>query len=177
MSALDRFVPVPRLIEQHHVDVRAPSTRAHALLRHIDLRRSGAVRALLAFRNLPQWLRGHAPRAQRLTLDDLVRLFELTVLVDEPTTFAAGADASPRAHDLAIALELRSTPLGERDARVTVELRVSCGDDDESWRRLERAHRLLGPVGRATLRHVLQLACSEFGDATSDSVRPLTQSA
>lgn len=177
MSSLDRFVPIPRLIEEHHVDVRAPAASAHGLLRHIDLQRSGAVRALLALRSLPQRLRGQPPQAQRLGLDDLVQHLQLRVLADEPTLFAAGTDASPRSHELAIGLELRCAPLGERAARVTVEVRVSCADDDASWRRLERAHRILGPIGRAILRHVLALATNEFGEATADSVRPLTQSA
>jgi hypothetical protein len=174
--SIDRFVPVPRLIEQHHVDVRAPAERAHGLLRRLDLRHSGAVRAVLALQGLPLRLRGQAPqRAQRLTLDDLVQRFQLRVLVDEPTRFVAGAHASPRTRDLALGLEIRGNPLGERATRLTAEIRVSC-DDDVAWRRFERAYRVLGPVARVVLRHVLERLVNDLGAPSVDQVRVLAQS-
>jgi hypothetical protein len=167
MHSLDRLIPLPRIIEQHHVDVEATAARAHALLRNVDLRRSALVRGLLALRAVPGRLRGQAPRGQALSLDDLTYRYGLRVLTDEPLCFTACTHESA----IAIGLEIRCAPLGERAARVTAEVRVSA-DDEGAWRRVERAYRVIGPVGRTVMKHVLELAVNDFGAATTASAAP-----
>lgn len=177
MSSLDRLIAVPRVLEQHHVDVGAPAERAHALLRHIDLRRSALVRMLLSVYGLPLRLVGQMPRLQDLSLDGLTRRYGLRVLVDDATTFAAGTDAFGASGDLSVGFELRCTPLGERAARVTAELRVG-GDDEAAWKRFERTSRLLAPFARIVMRNVLDLVVNDFGAATaSQAAQPLRQRA
>jgi hypothetical protein len=175
MSSLAQFIAIPRLVEQHHVDVAAPAERAHSLLRRIDLRRSALVRGLVLLRRLPERLRGQV-RSESLCLDDLASVRGFRVLVDDATTFAAGTESFDPAGDLALGWEIRCTPLGERSARVVAELRVSAGDE-ASWRRFERSYRLLGPVSRLVLRNVLDLVVNDFGAAPSPQpARPLEQS-
>lgn len=174
-SSLAEFIAIPRLVEQHHVDVAAPAERAHALLRRIDLRRSALVRGLILLRGLPQRLRGQT-RSASLCLDDLASGRGFRVLTDDATTFAAGTAAFDPAGGLAVGWEIRSTPLGERAARVTAELRVSA-TDDASWRRFERTYRVLRPVSRLVLQNVLDLVVNDFGAAQMpESARPLPQS-
>jgi hypothetical protein len=58
MTALDRTLPTPRLLEVESIDVALPCDRAWEIVRHGDLARSKLVRALFALRTLPSRLVG-----------------------------------------------------------------------------------------------------------------------
>lgn len=71
MTALDRILPEPALVERHHVDIAAPTARVWQRARHLDLARIPWVRMLFALRTLPDRIAGKAvPMTVRL--DDLV---------------------------------------------------------------------------------------------------------
>jgi hypothetical protein len=53
MNALDRLVPMPRLLERHSVDLAAEPDRAWRVARHLDFSKSPFVRALFAVRTIP----------------------------------------------------------------------------------------------------------------------------
>lgn len=178
MSALDKVILLPRLVEVDHVDVAAPAERAHEVVRYMDVRRSGLVRALLFMRGLPERLRGQATREGVLDLDALARHPGCRVLVDDATTYAACAERlsglAPHG-PVTVGWEVRCSPLGERASRVAIELRVTT-DDEPAWRDVERAFRLLGPLSRLVRRHVLELVVGDLGAAaTVESVRPLAE--
>ena len=62
MTALDRILPTPRLLETDGVDLAVPPSVAWELVRHGDLGASPIVHALFAIRTLPGRLAGRAPR-------------------------------------------------------------------------------------------------------------------
>jgi hypothetical protein len=58
MTALDRILPEPTLVERHHVDVAAPAARVRQHARHLDPARMPWVRMLFALRTLPDRFTG-----------------------------------------------------------------------------------------------------------------------
>ena len=71
MTALERRLPDPDLVEVRAVDVAASPAEAWEAARHVDLAGPAPVRALISLRTLPGRLRG-APAELPLHLDDMV---------------------------------------------------------------------------------------------------------
>jgi hypothetical protein len=86
MTALDRLIPTPAMVEIDQVEVAAPLAPVWDAVRHLDLAGSPLVRALFAVRTLPS--RWHGQREPlRLRLDDLVSSPEhpgFQVFADDP---------------------------------------------------------------------------------------------
>ncbi|MEZ4394545.1 MAG: hypothetical protein R3A48_26020 [Polyangiales bacterium] len=158
----DRLLPTPRLVELDGVDLALDSERLWDLARHGDLLgRTPVVRALFALRTLPERLRGDAPEGPSLHLDELRSSAErpgFQVLLEEPGrevavgaigqvwhveipfVHVAGADefaAYSAGSQVKVAWSLRVIPLGERRARLEVEVRVDATDED-AWTAFKR---------------------------------------
>jgi hypothetical protein len=71
VTALDRILSEPALVERHHVDVAAPAARVWRHARHLDLARIPWVRLLFALHTLPGRLAGARP-PRHVRIDDLV---------------------------------------------------------------------------------------------------------
>ena len=71
MTALDRVIPTPALIEVDAIDLAIPPARAWEMLRHGDLGGSAVIRALFALRTLPEHLAHRSRGEPALRLDDL----------------------------------------------------------------------------------------------------------
>lgn len=186
MSALDRVIPLPRLVEVDHVDVAVPPIEVWPLLRHGDLGRSPLSRALFAVRELPARLSGRATSAPVLRLDQLVSSEArpgFQILVDDPPhevvvgaigkvwkldipfQHVDGADAYEAFFLpgwIKVAWSLRVVPRGEREARVELEVRVDA-TDDESWRKFRRYFRLIGPASHLLRRTLLSAVARQLG--------------
>jgi hypothetical protein len=185
-SALDRLVPLPRLLELDHVDLAAPPARVWQLVRHGELARSPLARALFAVRTLPERLAGRAPGPAGVRLDELVsspaRPGFQVLLDDPPHEVAVGAIGKvwqleiPFVHvanpeDFArfaepafvkVAWALRVLPRGERDARLELELRVDATDDD-AWHRFRRYFHFIGPASHFIRRSELAALARDLG--------------
>ena len=66
MTALERLIPLPRLIEIDHVDLAAPPARVWQAVRHGSLGSSPFIKALFALRTLPARLAGREALAGAL---------------------------------------------------------------------------------------------------------------
>ena len=94
MSALDRLIPAPALLEIDRVELAVDASRAWNAVRDLDLAQSPLVRTLFAIRTIPDRLQGK-PTQLRLRLNDLVSTpaepgFQVLV-EDAPHELAAGA--------------------------------------------------------------------------------------
>ena len=197
MSALDLVLPTPRLLEIDSVDLALSPAEAWKLLRHGDLGQSALTRALFALRTIPDRIVGKHSDELRLRLDDLRSTPEqpgFQVLVDRPNEevvvgaigkvwrleipFVHVADAEAfRAFDepgqVVVAWAIQLAPLGEKDVRVTLELRVTA-TDEASWRKLRRYLRLIGPASRFIRRTLLSsLARAHGTPEAKEAERPL----
>jgi hypothetical protein len=198
MTALDRLIPTPRLLELDHVDLGAAPARIWEMVRHGDLARSRLIRALFVLRTLPERIGGHAPaRPFSLRLDDLHSSLDqpgFAILADDPprevvvgaigkvwqpeipfrhvadeAAYAAVADPGW----VKVAWALRVLPRGAEDARVEIEVRVD-GTDEESWQRFRRYFRLIGPASRFIRRSALGALARELGTPEARAqARPL----
>lgn len=190
MTSLDDLVPHPRLLEIDRVDVASPPDRIWALLRHGDLARSRVVRWLFALRAVPARLAGEPPGSGSLRLDDLTSSVArpgFSILVDRPPHEVAlgaigrvwqpditfehvdGADAFAafmRPGFAKVAWAIRVAPLGARDTRVEVEVRVDT-TDEESAAKFRRYFRLVGPASRFIRRSTLAALAREHGTPAS----------
>ena len=197
MGALDRILPTPRLLEVDSIDLAVPPERAWELLRHGDLGRSAVIRALFSIRTLPGRLTGRQSDAPRLSIDELVSSVArpgFQVLHDEPprevVVGAIGKVWKPEipffhvasAEDFAafydpdfvrVAWSLELAALGERDTRVTFELRVDATDED-SWKKFRAYFLVVGPASRFIRRSLLASLAREHGTPDSkQNDRPL----
>ncbi len=197
MTAIDRIVPTPRLLELDYVDLPIPLAQAWEAVRHGDLARSKLVRALFLLRTLPSRLVGRLPDPIALSMDDFVSSVErpgFQILADDaPHEVVVGAigkvwkpdipfqhvrDAQafaafnePGFIQVAWAIRLSSIGTG---TRVVLELRVDATDED-SWSKFRAYFRVIGP-GSRLIRHTL-LAALERDFATpqaGESTRSLT---
>ena len=182
---LDQLIPTPRLIEVDYVDLAATPERVWQLVRHGDLARSPLIHGLFELRALPERLSGkHRPTT--LKIDDLRSSPEqpgFQVLVDSaPLAVAVGAIGKvwhgeiPFAHvaDAAayaafaepdfvkVAWAIRLTPLGERDTRLELEVRVDA-TDDAAWLKFEHYFLLIGPGSRFIRRILLSGLARDLG--------------
>jgi hypothetical protein len=201
MTALDRILPDPALVERHHVDVAAPASRVWKHARHLDLARIPCVRMLFALRTLPDHIAGrHAPLHVRV--DDLVSSratpgfqilsddppYEVTVgaigkvwkatipfvHVDGAEAFASFAEPGFVKVAWAIRVVPRpSNPVAADGCRVEVEVRVRA-NDPVSWRRFVRYFRVIGPASRLIRRAALTYLARDVELAERQEGRELT---
>jgi hypothetical protein len=183
MTALDRFIPSPRLCEIDQVEVNCSIDRAWTAVRHVDMARSPIVRGLFALRTLPQRLRGRTAAAESLRIDDITANADGFRILDErpgesvtvaaigkvwqlnipfvqvpPDRFAAFDEPGW----VKVAWQLRCEALATALTRIAVEVRVSA-TDEASWRRFKRYFRFIGPFSRFIRRHVLAMLAQELG--------------
>ena len=187
MTAIDRLLHTPRLLEIDHVDVAAPPRRAWDRVRYGDLAYSPLVRALFALRTLPERLSGHRTEPLRLRLDDMRSSPDMPgfqILIDEPPRevvvgaigkvwqldipfdHVESAVAFQSFHEpgwVKVAWALRVLPRGTNDSRIEMEVRVDA-TDDESWNRFRRYFRLIGPGSHFIRRSALAALTRELGD-------------
>lgn len=192
MNALDRFIPSPCLLEIDDIELPMPPERAWELVRHGDLGRTPAIRALFALRTL------HAP--EPLRIDDLVSTTEkpgFGMLAEEPgRTLVVGAigkvwkrdipfvhvppAAYARFHDpgyVKVAWSITVEPRGEHGSRVGIELRVDA-TDGRAWRVFHRYFRVIGPWSRFIRRSLLaSLAREATPAAAHDGARDVLEGA
>lgn len=172
MTALDRVLPAPQLVEVDHVDVAASPEEAWKLLRHADFgQRSPWVRALFAIRTLT------SDEKVELRIDDLRSSTEepgFQVLSDDPPhEVVVGAIGKVWQTDIPfvhvndaqafagfseegfvkVAWALRVLPRGDCDARVELEVRVDA-TDAESWKKFKAYFAVIG-IGSRFIRHTL----------------------
>ena len=191
MSALDRLIPAPALLEIDRVELAVDASRAWNAVRDLDLAQSPLVRRLFAIRTIPGRLQGKATPL-RLRLDDLVSSpaepgFQV-LAEDAPHEVAVGAigkvwrpvipfvhvtDAAAyaafsEAGYIKVAWALRVVPEGTETSRVEFEVRVAATDED-ALKKFQRYFRLIGPASRF-IRHVL-LAQLERDLGTPDDVQ------
>ncbi|CAN5168163.1 hypothetical protein BH09MYX1_BH09MYX1_52120 [soil metagenome] len=189
MTALDRLLPTPRILEVDHVDVALSPERAWELVRHGDLGQySSLVRALFAVRTIPSRVTGHDEGPVSLRIDELAstadspgfqvllehRGSEVVVgaigkvwHLDIPFVHVASADefAAFSSPDFAkIGWAIRVLPLCEHEARIEIEVRVDT-TDEPSWRKFRRYFRVIGPFSRFIRRSVLAGIAREEGTA------------
>lgn len=191
MTALDRVLPTPRLLELDEVELALSWDRAWELLRHEDLgRHSRLARLLFAIRTF-------GAEDFSLALDDLRSTPErpgFQVLVDLPpcevVIGAIGKVWKPdipfvhvsNAHAFAamsepdyikVAWAIRLSPLGASDTRVELEVRVDA-TDDAAWRKFRRYFAVIGPGSRLIRRSLLSALAREYGTPESkENERPL----
>lgn len=170
MSALDRLIPLPRLIEVDHVDLDAAPAAVWPMVRHDELPRSRLVRTLFA----------HGLRLDALTSTADHPGFQ--ILVDDPPHEVAvgaigklanlalrfrhvdGAAAYDRFFEpgwIKAAVALRVIARGE-GSRVEVEVRLDA-TDDETWRRCRDYVRVLGPGVHQLRRSLLAALARQVG--------------
>jgi hypothetical protein len=188
VTALDRLIPKPRLVEVDRLDLDAPISQVWERVRHGDLMPSPWIRALFAVRT-----RGRAKTALRVA--DMVSSGEepgFQVLVDEPPrTFAVGAIGKvwkpdiPFVHvaDAAafaafdrrgfakVAWAIRLTP-HDGGTHLELEVRVDA-TDEESWHAFRRYFVLIGIGSRFIRRLLLHQIARDLGTLRLDEDRPL----
>jgi hypothetical protein len=177
MSALNRLVPDPGLVQLDSVVVAADPLRTWDVVRNINLAQSPLVRTLFGIRTIPDRLEGRSPELQ-LHIHDLVSTPErpgFQVLVEEPPReLAAGAIGQvwrpviPFIHvpDAAaysafaepgyvkVAWAIRALADGDSSTRVEFELRVAA-TDEASWTKFKRYFMLIGPASHFMRRLLL----------------------
>lgn len=189
MNTLDRLLPAARLREINQLDLAARPDAVWAFMRHADLAESLFVRALIAIRTLPSRLVGRPVGEAALRIDDMVSTQEqpgFRILIEAPREVAVGAIGkvwqgdipfvhvdSPEAFAvfsrpdfIKVAWAIRVLPLGERYARVEVEVRVD-PTDEEAWRKFKRYFRVIGIGSHFIRRSFLRALTKRFGDAKS----------
>lgn len=187
MTALERLVPEPALIEVDAVDVAAAPDAAWERIRHGDLGDSGLIRALFTLRALPGRLRGEEPDLA-LRMDDIASTPArpgFAILADDPPReVAAGAIGEvwrrviPFVHvgdadaftafdapgQVKVAWALRVVPRADGGSTICVEVRVAA-TDPASLRRFRRYFRLIGPGSRLVRRTLLARLARDLGPA------------
>lgn len=186
MRTLDRLIPLPRLLERDSVDLSARPELVWKKVRHLDLSRIPVVHALFALRTLPSRLGTEPTPPPEIRVDDLQSTLErpgFQILEEEPLyEFAVGAigkvwhldipfvhvpdgDAFARfaeADYVKVAWAIRVEPLGEKDSKVTFELRVDA-TDDAAWSKFRRYFTVIGPGSRFIRHALLRALTRELG--------------
>jgi hypothetical protein len=177
MTALQRLIPRPNLLEIDCIDVHAPAVRVWDWVRQAELAHGSAIRALFSLRNLATRRAGGV--SPTIRIDDLRSSPEhpgFQILADEPPhELAVGAigkvwrldipfvhvgdDRSFAAFSqpdyIKVAWAIRVLPRGPRKSHVEVEVRVA-STDEASWRKFRRYFRLIGPFSRFIRRSLLR---------------------
>lgn len=186
MTALDRVIPAPALLEIDEIDLAIPPARAWEILRHGDLGGSPLAHALFAVRSLPERIAHKSASELTLRVDELRSTTTnpgFQVLVDEPNhevvvgaigkvwhleiPFVHVADAESYRDFSApgfvkVAWALRVSPHGKDDAHVEIELRVDATDRD-AWSKFRRYFALIGPGSRFIRRSLLSSLARTYG--------------
>jgi len=186
MSALDRLIADPRLVEIDRVDLAAPAEQVWRRVRHTALAQSPVARALFALRTLVDRGSEQTPAPAGVQIDDMRSSVErpgFQVLVDDPPReIAIGAigqvwrlripfvhvdsaeefQAFSTPRYVKVAWAIRVSPLGPASSHLEVEVRVTA-TDDISWRNFRRYFRLIGPASRFIRRSLLGALAAEFG--------------
>jgi hypothetical protein len=188
MSTLDLVLPTPRKLEVSAVELALAPERAWELVRHQDLARSSFVKALFALRTLPSRWTGTVEKVE-LRLDAIASSAEhpgFQILIEEPREVVVGAIGKvwqldipfvhvdgPAAYAafeesgwVKVAWALRVLPLGERDSRVEVEVRVDA-TDEASWKRFEQYWLVIGPGSHLVRRTLFAALAREYGTPES----------
>jgi hypothetical protein len=187
VTALDRLIPEPRLVEINRIDLAAPAERVWNRLRHGALGQSRLTRALFAVRTLAS---RHDPAARQpgsVRLDDMRSSPDapgFQIFVDsQPREVAVGAIGQvwrlniPFVHvpDAAafaafatpdfvkVAWAIRVSPLDATTSHVELEVRVTA-TTERAWRRFRRYFRLIGPGSRYIRRTLLRALAREIGE-------------
>ena len=187
MTALERLVPHPDLVEVRAVDVAASPQEAWQRVRHGDLGGAPVMRGLFALRTLPGRLRGE-PADAGLRVDDIASTPErpgFAVLVDDPPRevvvgaigqvwrrdipFLHVADAGAfAAYDapgqVKVAWNIRALPAAGGGATIVVGVRVAA-TDPAALRRFRRYFCVVGPFSRLIRRSLLADLERELGRA------------
>jgi menaquinone-dependent protoporphyrinogen IX oxidase len=168
------FIPRPRLVQVHHVDVDAPASLAYELAHHFDLGRSRLIRLLMRLRT--------GGESGSLRLDEIGREgggFQL--LSEEPgssfvvgaigrfwekeITFAKVAPDRFATFDEAgwckVAWSIRVEPIARDKSRIFVEVRVTA-TDDESWKRFQPYWKLIGRFSKMIRRRALRMMAHDL---------------
>jgi hypothetical protein len=195
MPTLHEFIPSPRIHEHDEVATVAPATRALEVARHFDLARSSLVHALFWLRTLPERIavaEHRLPPAPDLRLDAIGHGADgFTVLEDsrdrlvvgaigrfwqphiefaptDPARFAAFSEPGWGK----VVWQLSCAP-ASAGSRLCFDLAISA-TDDESWQKLARYYRLIGPFSRLIRRRELRLIALDLGGAFDlDAEQPL----
>jgi hypothetical protein len=186
MNPLDRLIPTPRLLELDEQDISAPIFDVWKAVRHGDLARSGAIRALFALRALPERLRGAKPETVSLKLDAMRSTPQqpgFQVLMDEPSHAVAvgaigkvwlpeipfvhvqNADAYAAFDDpdyVKVAWSLTLDATHPERTRLSIEVRVDA-TDEAAWQKFVQYFRLIGPFSRFIRRSALRSFARELG--------------
>jgi hypothetical protein len=198
MTALDSVLPTPRLLEVESVDLAIPPARVWQLIRHGHLPHSPLVRALFYVRTLPERMAHLEDRREPdIRLDDMVSSPELPgfqVLIEDaphevvvgaigkvwhldiPFVHVEDADAFAAFEEpdyVKVAWAIQLAPLGDRDTRLSFEVRVDA-TDDRAWKKFKRYFALIGPGSRFIRRSITAALAREYGTPESkDNERPL----
>jgi hypothetical protein len=187
MTALDRLIPEPRLVEINRLDLAAPAERVWDRLRHGALGESRVTRTLFAVRTLGS-RRDPAARPQGgVRLDEMRSSPEspgFQILVDDPprevavgaigqvwrlnipfihVPDAAAFAAFATANFVKVAWAIRVAPLDGATSHVELEVRVTA-TTERAWRRFRRYFRLIGPGSRYIRRTLLRALAREMGE-------------
>jgi hypothetical protein len=186
MTALDRLVPGPHLLEIDRIDVAVPAACVWERVRHGELAHSLPIRALFAMRGLASGQRANLWASSTFRIEDLKSTVErpgFQILVDDPPyemavaaigkvwrldipfTHLANADeyaAFAESGFIKVAWAVRISPRGERRSHIELELRV-VATDVRSWRRFRRYFRLIGPFSRFIRRSFLRSLARDTG--------------
>jgi hypothetical protein len=185
MTALDRLMPKPRLVEIDRVELAAPADRVWERIRHHDLPQSSIVRALFALRTLVSRVKNGDRTPAGVRFDRMVSSPDcpgFQILVDDPPReVAVGAIGQvwrldipfvhvAGAYEFAtfvergvvkVAWAIRTVALAGNRTRVELEVRVAA-TDETSWRSFRRYFRVIGPASRFIRRSLLRALASEF---------------
>ena len=178
MTALDRLIPHPGLVEIDRVDLATPPERVWQRVRHAALAEAPATRALFALRTLFDRPRKQSAAPTGVRLDDFRSSAEqpgFQILIDDPPhEVAVGAIGKvwrlriPFVHVataedfrafsapdyVKVAWAIRVSPLRTAAAHVELEVRVAA-TDQPSWRRFRRYFKVIGPFSRFIRRSLL----------------------
>jgi hypothetical protein len=170
MTALDRLIPKPSLVEINRVDLAGSPEEVWRRVRHAELAHAPATKALFALRTI-------FDRSSQQAAPPGVRLADMKsspeqpgfqILIDEPPhEVAVGAIGKvwrlripfihvATAEDflafsapgyVKVAWALRVSPLATGGAHLELEVRVAA-TDDLSWRKFRRYFMVIGPASR-----------------------------
>ena len=189
MTALQRLIPLPHLLEVDRIDVDAPAVHVWDRVRQAELANGPAIRALFRLRSLAS--RRGAGVSPTIRIDSLRSSPEhpgFQILAEEPPhELAVGAigkvwrldipfvhvgdDRSFAAFSqpdyIKVAWAIRVLPRGPRKSHVEVEVRVAA-TDEASWRKFRRYFRVIGPFSRFIRRSLLRVLARDAGVLQTD---------
>ncbi len=181
MTALQRLIPAPHLLEVHRIDVAAPALDVWDEVRLGELSQPVAIRALFKLRTMASRKSGRTagpfrfdsmrssaenPGFQVLSEEPLhevaVGAIGKVWQIDIPFVHVADEQAYAAFSEpgyIKVAWSIRVLSRGSEKSHVEIELRVSA-TDEQSWRRFRRYFRVIGPFSRFIRRSLLRTIAS-----------------